>query len=292
MHPEGGQSESPPLWRAFLARLAELDNPHDVRAAQIEYLQTLFPTCRVEYTPPELKPLATPRARWLRSTEAYRWEGLPIRGESALLDDMVSIAGPLRQLSQAHLQWLSLARQAVMRRLHALQGSPLDEHEHPVTRLGREPLFHQCVESLAGQRQLAFHGMLISIEGFARWAEGRRDQSEALLCQLAGLLRDIHPPRAVLFHLSHAFFAALCTGPTRREYRKLAWDLRNRVLRRGFLPDRSMGISIGVAFWPTDACFATPFCELLLRSLARAHRQAGNAVTFSEDWHRNPFFRD
>jgi hypothetical protein len=72
----------------------------------LEYLEILFARCRVEYTSPELAFLAGPRARWLESTEAYRLEGLPLRAESALLDDMVCISGAAADLGGSRAAWL------------------------------------------------------------------------------------------------------------------------------------------------------------------------------------------
>jgi GGDEF domain-containing protein len=161
---------------------------------------------------------------------------------------------------------------------------------HPVTRLGQEAFFHQCVKALSAESQAVFHGLFLSIDGFpSKWEKAAGPEGKDLLRRVAALLRDTHPPRSVHFHLSHAFFAVLCMGPSRREYRTLAWDLRNRLLRRDFLPDPRLGVSLGVTFWPTDACFPEPFCDLLLRSLQRSRRRGVQSVVFTEDWYRGPF---
>lgn len=282
-------AERPPLWEAFQARLGRLGDPHSVRTAALEYLQVLFPACRVEHTPPELQALAQGATRWLPSTAAHRMEGLPLGGESALLNDMALVSGPSTELGAHGAAWLDAIRLASLAQLTKVAELPPHPLEHPVTRLGREPLFHQCVKALASESRLAFHGLFLSIDGFASRAEAGETAGDVFLRRVASLLRDTHPPRSAIFHLSHAFFAVLCLGPTRREYRTLAWDLRNRLLRRGVLLEPPLGISLGVTFWPTDACFPEPFCDLLLRSLERSRRRAANSVVFSEDWYRGPF---
>lgn len=279
----------PPCWEEFKVRLGLLSDPHSVRGAQLEYLQALFPCAGVEYTPPGLAPIAS-SPRLYASVAAMCLEGLPFPGESAILDDMVLISGRRDSLGPSDLAWVEQTRTLTLAHLARTQALPPEPFEHPVTKLGQEPLFHQCVQSLSGERQIVFHGLFLSIDGFAR-RFGARLEGEPFLHALVALLRDTHPPRTALFHLSHAFFAVLTTGPTRRQYRKSTWNLRNLMLRRAFLPDRSLNISVGVISWPSDACFPGPFCDLLLSSLNRARKKGGHSVIFTEDWYRNPFAR-
>lgn len=284
-------TDQPPHWEEFERRLSSLRDPHLVRGAAVEYLQALFPDADVGYLPPALWPLAGDPPHWIERAEAARLEGFPVPGESALLDRLVLVCSTGDDLDAGKRDWVRQIHDLTRRETALAEALAPGEGEHPVTRLSGEPFLHHCLATLSKEAQLVFHGMFFSVDGFRRWPGRDGEQGEALLRGMVRLLRHSHPPRTALFHLSHAFFAVLTTGLTRKEYRKAVWELRRHAPTGGLLPDRRLNLSMAVISWPTDACFAGSFADLLLCSLNKARRQGGHSVVFTEDWYRNPFRR-
>lgn len=285
-------SSPPPHWEAFLARLASLDDPHLLHGAAVEYLQAVFPEAEVGYLPPALWLLAGSEPRWFERTEAARLEGFPLPSGSALLDRLFLVSSDASPLEESGRGWLREVSRRLGKEVRRAEASPLDRGDHPVTRLGGEAFFHHCLNELARQPKTIFHGLFFSVDGFARrWPGAEGPAGEALLRNMVVLLRHAHVPRSALFHLSHAFFAVLTTGQSRRAYRRAVWELRRQALAKRVLPNRRLNLSMAVISWPTDACFAGSFADLLLCSLNKARRQGGHSVIFTEDWYRNPFRR-
>ncbi len=282
----------PPHWDAFRSRLDSLDDPHLLRGAAVEYLQALFPEAEVGYLPPALWLLAGPRPHRVERAEAARLEGLPVPGTSALIDRLVLLSSDDSTVLAKAQDWVQQVTDQVERAVLLAEARLPQPKEHPVTRLGDEEFFHHCLGALARERQIVFHGLFFAVDGFARrWPGAQGPAGEALLRNLVVLLRHSHAPRTALFHLSHAFFAVLTTGQSRREYRRTVWEIRRQALTKQALPDPRLNLSIAAISWPTDACFAGSFADLLLCSLNKARRQGGHSVVFTEDWYRNPFQR-